>query len=446
MTKTRQTYRFGESVVNVEFGDIVEAEAQVIVSSDDTELSMRGQGVAAALRRAAGETIVAEAKAKLPAELGRIVVTSAGKMPHVQYIFHAVTRVFRAPPMEDRAVQTSTIEGATRRSLRLLRQMELRSIAFPALGTGFANFDPADVAIAMGKVIVEDLTRSASPITVTIRLLPEAMGRDVSFRDFFNRFDASTGMVHKVVRDHAVVMIHGIRTDGSWVDTIERVLKEGDHQLYPVVEGYGYFDLIRFLLPSRRIRNRVVTKIKARIDNLRTNQPDITKVSVIAHSFGTFLIGEMLRTDKDFRLHRLLLCGSILPADYPWDECIGQLDPFKDPDHPTRRVVNDCGWRDFWPVFAESVTWGYGSAGRFGFATQYVRDRYHKLGHSGFFTEEFAKAFWLPALSDGLFAAGPEGRPKSPWLLQLLTVFKLRYGIVLALAVLIPWLIFWLIL
>jgi len=320
--------------------------------------------------------------------------------------------------------------------------MNLRSIAFPALGTGYAQFQPADVAIAMAKVIVEDLTAQRKfPIEVSIYLLPEAIGSHVDFREFFNRFDESTGLVHKVVRDHAVVLIHGIRTDARWIERIEHALKQGDHQLYPVADGYGYFDLIRFLLPLNGVRNAVVSKVKARIDYLLRRQPEITKVSVIAHSFGTFLVGEMLRSDPTFRLHRLLLCGAILPIDYPWEDHAEQIEPFNDPNHVTRRLINDCGWRDFWPVFAQSITWGYGSSGRFGFHTPLVRDRYHNLGHSGFFTEAFVNDFWLPALSDGRIADGPVERPSSAWWLQLLTVIKLRYLMLLALFGLLVWLV-----
>lgn len=440
MPKTKQSYRFTDSVVNVELGNIVLSKAQIIVSSDDTDLTMGG-GVSLAIRKAGGEAIYADAQKKRPAHVGQVVVTSAGMLPDCQHIFHVVTRAYRSTPTHNRAAHMAVIEDATRQCLRLLRDMNLSSIAFPALGTGYAQFQPTDVAIAMAKVIVEDLTANRNPIEVSIYLLPEALGSHVDFREFFNRFDESTGLVHKVVRDHAVVMIHGIRTDARWIERIERVLKQGDHQLYPVANGYGYFDVVRFLLPLKSLRQAAVTKVKTRIDNLLKDQPQITKVSVIAHSFGTFLVGEMLRNDPTFRLHRLLLCGAILPSDYPWEKHAQQVGPFNDPNHVTRRLINDCGWRDFWPVFAQSITWGYGSSGRFGFQMPLVRDRYHDLDHSGFFTEDFAKTYWLSALSDGRIADGPVERPASAWLLQLLTVIKLRYLVLLALLGFFFWLV-----
>lgn len=441
MAKTKQSYRFGESLVNVEIGDIIRASAQVIVSSDDTHLSMAG-GVSKAIRKAGGEGIYDDAQKKRPASMGEIVVTSAGALAQCQHIFHAITRAKGSAPNEDRVSQRAIIESATRQCLDLLRAMNLRSIAFPALGTGFSGFEPGEVAIAMAKVIIEDLVQAKSPVEVSIYLLPEAIGNHVDFREFFNRFDETTGLVHKVVRDHAVVMIHGILTDARWFEKIEDVLKRGDHQLYPVASGYGYFDLIRFLLPLRATRNAVVAKVKRRVDNLLKEQPQIRKVSVIAHSFGSFVVGEMLRTDSTLRLHRLLLCGAILPADYPWEKHAHQIESLNDPNHVTRRLINDCGWRDVWPVFAQSITWGYGSSGRFGFQTHFVRDRFHDLGHSEFFTEKFCNEFWLSALSDGLVRDGAVERPSSPWWLQPLTVFKLLYLVLLGLVWLVVWLVF----
>ena len=73
-------YQFGKSQLNLEFGDIVTSDAQVIVSSDDCYLSMGG-GVSRSIRRAGGDDIVLDAAKKIPAALGSVVVTTAGKLP-----------------------------------------------------------------------------------------------------------------------------------------------------------------------------------------------------------------------------------------------------------------------------------------------------------------------------------------------------------------------------
>lgn len=85
----RRTYRFGQSSLTLEFGDITSSDAEILVSSDDYMLTMGG-GVSAAIRRAGGEAIILDASKKIPAELGDVVVTTAGALP-AKHVFHAIT-------------------------------------------------------------------------------------------------------------------------------------------------------------------------------------------------------------------------------------------------------------------------------------------------------------------------------------------------------------------
>jgi hypothetical protein len=73
-------------------------------------------------------------------------------------------------------------------------------------------------------------------------------------------------------------------------------------------------------------------------------------------------------------------------------------------------IINECGIRDVWPVLAQSVTWGYGSTGTFGFGVQNVRDRFHPSGHSAFFDKNFVRDYWLPAAAGLPFDFSPTDR------------------------------------
>ena len=166
--------------------------------------------------------------------------------------------------------------------------------------------------------------------------------------------------------------------------------------------------------------------MRAELAALKSN-PDIEHVSVIAHSFGTYVIGAILKSDTKMTLHRLILCGSVLPDKYDWLVHSSQIDKLADKDLKLQRIVNDCGWRDIWPVFAESITWGYGSAGRFGFQTQNVANRYHPIGHSDFFNAEFIRKYWVPLISQGIVVAGPMDRQMTSQMTQWLRVVKLKW-------------------
>ncbi|QIG47305.1 hypothetical protein G5V57_05895 [Nordella sp. HKS 07] len=308
--------------------------------------------------------------------------------------------------------------------------MELNSIAFPALGTGFAKFDPKEVAVIMAKVLTEQLHALSKPLDVEVVLHADSLKENLDFVDFFRQFDNASGWVQHVIRDHVVIFVHGIRTEAAWFSEAERIFRSHDHTLNPVAAGFGFFDFPRFLMPFEFAKRSALRRVESKI-RIVSADPTTTRVSVIAHSFGTHLVGQVLKRNPDIRLHRLILCGAVLTQDFDWQSVREQLPPIDSAEYPLQRVVNDCGWRDIWPIFAHASTWGYGSSGRFGFQSPLVVDRYHDRSHSEFFDEEFVCNYWCNFISKGEVAISPEKRPPTSWLLQVITVLKLPY-IVLA--------------
>jgi hypothetical protein len=182
---------------------------------------------------------------------------------------------------------------------------------------------------------------------------------------------------------------------------------------------------VRFLLPFRSLRRRPVQRITALIRDELSRKPD--RLSIVGHSFGTFIISKILEEEADIKFDRILLCGSIIPDSFPWERFGHRIAPNEKLEW---QVLNDCGMNDPLPVLAQSVTWGYGSSGRFGFGHVRVKDRFHTVGHSGFFSETFVRDYWLPYLSKGEVVEGKLDLPTAPWWLSILTVLKLRYAVV----------------
>jgi type I restriction-modification system DNA methylase subunit len=85
-----RTYKFNNSTLTIRFGDVVTSDAEVIVSSDDTEISMGG-GVSQSILEAGGDFVREDAQKKLPALLGDVIVSTAGKLAKQKYIFHCLT-------------------------------------------------------------------------------------------------------------------------------------------------------------------------------------------------------------------------------------------------------------------------------------------------------------------------------------------------------------------
>ena len=113
-------------------GDITAAAVDAIVNAANTELVL-GAGVAGAIRRAGGESIQKECDAHGPVALGAAALTGAGKLP-ARFVIHA------AAMHPGGTVSETSLRDATRNSLALAREHGLRTLAFPALGTGVGGF------------------------------------------------------------------------------------------------------------------------------------------------------------------------------------------------------------------------------------------------------------------------------------------------------------------
>ncbi len=113
-------------------GDIAQLELDAVVNAANNRLWMGG-GVAGALKRAGGKEIEAEAVKKGPIPIGEAVVTGAGKLK-ARYIIHAVVMG------QDLKTDAEKVRQATRNSLLRAGELGIKSLAFPALGTGVGGF------------------------------------------------------------------------------------------------------------------------------------------------------------------------------------------------------------------------------------------------------------------------------------------------------------------
>lgn len=161
---TEKVYKFGKSSLTLRFGDITQTDTEVIVSSDDYYLSMGG-GVSASILKAGGNEIALDAAKKVPAKLGDVVITTAGRL-NSRFIFHAITIGKVVAKTEPKDI----VKSATIKCLDLLKTLSLNSISFPALGAGAAGFSYEEVAIEMAETISEYLSNSELEIEAVIYL------------------------------------------------------------------------------------------------------------------------------------------------------------------------------------------------------------------------------------------------------------------------------------
>lgn len=165
VAQKKSAFRIGNSVLNIEIGDITTLVTEAFVSSDDTHLSMKG-GVSGAIANKAGEAYIRETQKHVPISLGGVCVSGAGLLD-ARYVFHVAT----LDAHTQTAAPVSMLPVAVRRCLSLAEMLGVRSIAFPAIGSGAADMADDLVARTLTNAICQYLQQTTTGIhTVFISL------------------------------------------------------------------------------------------------------------------------------------------------------------------------------------------------------------------------------------------------------------------------------------
>jgi len=135
-------------------GDLTEMDVDAIVNAANNDLQLGG-GVAGAIRRKGGEEIQRECDAIGSIPIGGAAITKAGKL-RARFVIHAASMQLGG------ATTAGALRSSTAHALRIAAERGLRSIAFPAVGTGIAGFPIPECARIMLREAVEHLKKPTS--------------------------------------------------------------------------------------------------------------------------------------------------------------------------------------------------------------------------------------------------------------------------------------------
>lgn len=129
-------------------GDLTKQEAEAITNPANSLMFMGG-GAAGALKKAGGEEIEREARARAPVPVGKAIATTAGRL-RAKYVIHA-------PTMERPAMPTTRekVYLATRAAVEHADEVGARSLVIPGMGTGVGGLSFEEAAEAMVSAIKE---------------------------------------------------------------------------------------------------------------------------------------------------------------------------------------------------------------------------------------------------------------------------------------------------
>lgn len=197
--------------------------------------------------------------------------------------------------------------------------------------------------------------------------------------------------------------LHGIRTHAGWHRTLYEVLGNYAWQVRTERWTFGHFSIVKFLSPWARtakvqwFREVYLDEKKDR----RVQLSERSEPSIVAHSFGTYILGNAMLKYDWLKFDKIILCGSILPVDFPWDKLIerGQV----------ASVRNEYGVQDFWVKRVRLFVPDTGPSGYKSFACEH--ERFHQerfsYSHSEYFSSGHMEEKWIPFLESQIAPLKP---------------------------------------
>jgi O-acetyl-ADP-ribose deacetylase (regulator of RNase III) len=146
-------------------GDLTEMDTDAIVNAANNDLLLGG-GVAGAIRRKGGEEIQRECDAIGSIPVGGAAITGAGKLK-ARYVIHAASMELGG------GATAEALRRSTAHSLRIASERRLKTIAFPAVGTGIAGFPLEECAGIMLREVAQHLAGNSTLETVYFVLFDE---------------------------------------------------------------------------------------------------------------------------------------------------------------------------------------------------------------------------------------------------------------------------------
>jgi O-acetyl-ADP-ribose deacetylase (regulator of RNase III) len=138
----------------IQQGDLTDMDTDAIVNAANNDLQL-GAGVAGAIRRKGGEDIQRECDDIGSIPVGYAAITGGGKLK-ARHVIHAASMQLGG------RTTSGNLRTSVAHSLRIAAERGLKTIAFPAVGTGIAGFPIEECASIMLQEAVQHLKGETS--------------------------------------------------------------------------------------------------------------------------------------------------------------------------------------------------------------------------------------------------------------------------------------------
>ena len=190
-----------------------------------------------------------------------------------------------------------------------------------------------------------------------------------------------------------IVALHGIMSDAEWLLKLAPIASSNNWIYAPFYYGKKYPQI----LVSDSQKMEMLSEFREFIKNV-SDKYDM-KPNIIAHSFGTYIVGNYLHSfnfEPPVKLNNIIFAGSILSTDFPWKQCVA--------NGCVKSIYNEVTSNDPWVPHIDKTSWLkkdplFGPAGTEGFTD--VHDRIinnygSAFNHSNMLKDDIFEKVWIP--------------------------------------------------
>lgn len=127
-------FKYKETIIKVINEDITKIEVDAIVNAAKVTL-LGGGGVDGAIHKAGGSIILEQCKKNGGCPTGEARITTAGNLPS-NYVIHTVGPMYK----DGESGEDKLLYNAYYNSLKLAKEYNLKTIAFPSISTGIYSY------------------------------------------------------------------------------------------------------------------------------------------------------------------------------------------------------------------------------------------------------------------------------------------------------------------
>jgi pimeloyl-ACP methyl ester carboxylesterase len=189
----------------------------------------------------------------------------------------------------------------------------------------------------------------------------------------------------------AVVTIHGIKSHGEWSANVVQIASSNGWIVAPFYYGYQDIKALR----DKNIQKTILGDLRDHLQQL--SEVYGAAVSIIAHSFGTYLAMRYL-TGFDVvptPIDTLILTGSILDPKLDWDSFRGKVAAVFHEVAPNDKVV---GWADAAAIFKDGLIGNSGAVGFSKVSPRLTEGRCEIFDHNNVIKRDVIINRWMPRL------------------------------------------------